>query len=104
MVYIDPKEISYHYRHYAKAHATLPKNIRKNLGEMPNNKGYIYKNVRYYGQNPAQKGEPIILFERRREHLVIHEYTDTYYTVYHKEPNQKRKKISKVRRKQKIIF
>lgn len=103
MIFIDPKEISYHYRHYTKSHTTLPKNIKKNLGEMPNNKGYIYKNIRYYGQNPAQKGEPIILFERKREYLVIHEYTDTHYTVYHKEPNKKRKTISRVQRKQKII-
>ena len=51
---------------------------------MPNNKGYIWYGIYYYGYKPANPRENIILFEQKGPILYIHEITPKYHKVYEK--------------------
>ena len=87
------KERDYRYglKTFYKLTDTLPDYIQKNLYTMPNNKGYIWKSIYYFGYLPEQEG-PVVLFEKQRGNiLTIHEYTDKEYKRYEK--NGKDRKI-----------
>ena len=74
-----------------------------NLAEMPNNKGYIWRGVHFYGDLPGQAG-PQVMFEKQRGGiLVIHEHTDHEYRRYEKEGKNRKQLVHKSRRK-KIKF
>lgn len=60
----------------------LPDYIRTNLQKMPNNKGYIYRGIHYYGALPAEKNNDLlIMFERPpgMPDMLIHEIKRGYY-------------------------
>jgi hypothetical protein len=60
----------------------LPDYIRTNLQRMPNNKGYIYKGIHYYGALPAERNNDlVILFERPpgMSDMLIHEVKPGHY-------------------------
>jgi len=80
----DAKGVDRELQYYYKMIDSVPGYMLKNLSEMPNNKGYIWRNIRMYGDLPSEKG-PIILFEKLQNAvLVIHEYTDKTYTRHEK--------------------
>jgi hypothetical protein len=63
----------------------------KKLKSMPNNKGYIWKNIYCFGERSPTPGEPVILFETQKEGLlVIHETTDKDYKIWHKRGSSKK--------------
>ena len=64
----------------------FPANKLKKLRNMPNNKGYIWYGIYYYGYKPANPRENIILFEQKGPILYIHEITPKYHKVYEKKP------------------
>ena len=72
------------YNYYQKTVESIPDYILDNLSNMPNNKGYIWRDIYCYGDLPPEKNQPITLFEKQRELLIIHEWGNKYYTVYHK--------------------
>lgn len=54
----------------------LPEYIRANLRKMPNNKGYIWKGIWYFGHLPAEKNNDLlIMFERPMgmQDMLVHE-------------------------------
>jgi hypothetical protein len=53
----------------------MPDYMRSSLRRMPNNKGYIYRGVRYYGYLPPENTSMTTLFERVKGIQYIHEYT-----------------------------
>jgi hypothetical protein len=58
---------------------------------MPNNKGYIWKNISCYGERPPTPGEPVILFETQKDGLlIIHETTDKETKIWYKKGNSKK--------------
>jgi hypothetical protein len=61
------------YNHYWHAIDSLPSYMAKNLKEMPNNKGYRWKGVVFYGSLAEQKDQPQIVFEKSPQGLIIHE-------------------------------
>ena len=69
----------------------LPDYIRTNLQKMPNNKGYIWKGIHYYGALPAEKNnELLIMFERPpgMADMLIHEIKQgSYYKIFQKSKN-----------------
>jgi len=81
------RDMRYGNKHYNRCVDSLPNYIKKNLSEMPNNKGYIWRGVYFYGRLPYRERDPRILFEKCRGVLTIHEYSDRYtkgkgYTDY----------------------
>ena len=88
------------YGYFMKICNSIPDHIKKNLSEMPNNKGYIWKNVACYGELPAEQG-PTVLFDRKRGGtMVIHEWTDDKHTIYHKKGKEPKTLVSVTQRKQ----
>ena len=87
------------WRWVCKTDAKLPNYMRRNLKEMPNNKGYIFRGIQYYGYKPAQRNKPVVLFEKNRGVLNIHEITKDEHKIYQKlNKNSKNKLISCVKR------
>ena len=94
------RDISYFYKYFNKVCDQLPDYMIKNLSEMPNNKGYIWRGVNFYGKLDCQHG-PTVMFEKQKNILVIHEYTPTEYKRFEK--NGKDKKILVHSEKRKAI-
>lgn len=70
----------------------LPDYIRTNLQKMPNNKGYIWKKIWYFGFLPAEKksNDILIMFERPlgMSDMLIHEIKrGHYYKIFQKSKN-----------------
>ena len=61
---------------------------------MPNNKGYIWRGVHFYGELPEESG-PRVMFEKQRGLLLIHEYTPREYRLYEKEGKNRKKMVHK---------
>lgn len=81
----------------------IPSYILENLKMMPNNKGYIWKNVHCYGELPPTrtKGvlDPVVLFEKQRDVMFIHEISETEHHIFKKVGQQKREYVSGTMRK-----
>jgi hypothetical protein len=81
------------YKYYEKTVANMPEYMIENLKNMPNNKGYIWRDIHCYGDLPIEKNQPITMFEKQRDVLIIHEWTNKYYTIYHKVGKNGKKSI-----------
>ena len=71
--------------------AEIPGYILNNLSNMPYNKGYIWKGIHCYGKLPPERNQPKILFEKQRDLMIIHEWTDKFYNIYHKYGKENKK-------------
>jgi hypothetical protein len=90
----NEKDMIRGYNHFMKACTSIPPYIINNLKNMPGNKGYFWKNVACYGYLPREPG-PTILFDKQYGgNLVIHEWTDSTYCVYHKMGKERKKLVS----------
>lgn len=88
-------EMQRSFSYYQKIVETIPDYMIENLKNMPSNKGYIWRDIHCYGELPPEKNQPIILFEKQRDLLIIHEWTNRYYTVSHKVGKNGKKSIVK---------
>ena len=98
----EKKDADYSYRFFCKTIDKLPGHIVKNLKDMPNNKGYIYKNIHFYGEREKDNSGLITLFEKKYEEkdvLIIHEWSNTEYKIYKKHGKDKKYLFSSKRRK-----
>jgi len=80
----DKKKHGIFYRKYLRAVDTLPDYMKDNLKTMPNNKGYRWRGVGFYGLQKPIKDEPLILFEKRRGVLKICKYYKDRDEIYEK--------------------
>jgi hypothetical protein len=91
------------YNHFWNAIDTLPNYMQNNLKEMPNNKGYRWKDVVFYGELPLEETQPTIIFEKINNELIIHEYhLDGSYVKNIKNYQNKKQNINQKNVKQKI--
>ena len=85
------REIEKSWQYFVKTRDTIPVYMIKKLKNMPNNKGYIWKSIYFYGERPANVGEAVILFETQKEGiLVIHEITEKEYKIWYKKGTAKK--------------
>ena len=75
----------------------FPEYLKKKLDKMPNNKGYIYKGIHFYGKLPPDN-QNLCMFEKKfsktRENILrIHEWKNNKYTLYEKIGRDRKKKI-----------
>ena len=96
------RDSDYGYRYFAKVCNELPPYMSKNLAEMPNNKGYIWRGVNFYGDLKDEPG-PRFMFEKKGISLMIHEYTDTEYRLYQKDGGNKKQLVHRQAIKNKFI-
>ena len=99
--YGKEREVEKAYSYYLRSASYLPSYIARNLKEMPNNKGYIWKEIHFYGRLPAEKNKPVVLFDKdsRTKILTIHEWTPTEYKVFEKHGDERKKLVLKEKRK-----
>jgi len=85
------REMDKNWQFFVRARDSIPDYMIKKLKTMPNNKGYIWKNIYCYGERPATPNEPVIMFENQRDGLlIIHETTDKEYKIWHKKGQSKK--------------
>jgi len=97
------KEYARAYNHFIKADNTMPDYMKRNLKTMPNNKGYVWKSIMYFGHKKKEKGDKCIsLYERQKGNIhAIIEWDKTSYRILHKIKNTK-KLIEYIPRKQNV--
>ena len=61
----EKKDFDYSYRFYIKTVSKLPNHIAENLRDMPNNKGYIFKNIHFYGEKNKDNSGLLTFFEKK---------------------------------------
>ena len=99
-VQYNNREIEKSWQYFVKSKDSIPDYILKKLKSMPNNKGYIWKNIYCFGERPASIHEPIILFETQKDILIIHETTNSEYKIWHKKGTSKKYLYSNTPRRQ----
>jgi len=62
----DKRKFGIYLRKFQYAGESLPPYIRENLRNMPNNKGYVWRGVYFYGDKLPERGEPSVVFEKNR--------------------------------------
>lgn len=97
------RDIKYAWRYFHKVIDQMPDYMKRNLADMPNNKGYIWRGIHFYGEKRNHRG-PSVMFEKRKGGiLVIHETTPTEYRRYEKEGKNKKILVQyKIRKKKKL--
>lgn len=67
----------------------LPDYIRSNLDRMPNNKGYIWKGIWYFGHQPEEDPQTLIMFEKQGGgDMLVHEIKDnSHYKIFSRAKN-----------------
>ena len=82
--YNTQREYKYEYKNYLKIMNSIPDYMDAKLRNMPNNKGYIWRGMRVFGQK-KDEGNEIILFEKMKGNVTrIHEYKNGRYSIYDK--------------------
>lgn len=79
-------------RHMNKTTQQLPNYIKRNLMNMPNNKGYIHKGVWFLGYQHTNNYKVRLMFEKVDNNtLRIHKITQKFWIV--SEKDQRTKKV-----------
>jgi len=97
------RTMRYEYKRFCSLVDTIPPYMLRNLKEMPNNKGYIYKGIRLYGSLARDPNCGFdILFERKGKSLLIYEIDQYEKRTFEKKENERRVLIEKTRRIRKV--
>ena len=92
--YFKYKEMDRSYRHFIKASEQFPDYLQKKLKKMPENKGYIWKGIWFFGLKPTENQNSLRMFERTYDkELLIHEYENNCYRVYKKDQKRRRETL-----------
>ena len=95
------KDANRSFFYYQKICDSIPDYISRNLKEMPNNKGYIWRGIRCYGHLPEENRKIVTLFEKQRGGLlIIHEISKYEYKIFHKKGRDRKTLYSVEQRKQ----
>ena len=86
---------------FHKINNSVPDYMLRNLKDMPNNKGYIWRGMYCFGELPPERNcNTTIMFEKKpRGVLINHEQTPTMYKTYEKQGKNKRVLIHQEYRK-----
>jgi hypothetical protein len=90
------------YASYLKVCESLPDYMRKNLREMTNNKGYIWRGCWFFGELPSNPYENTVVFEKCRGVLRIHETDRCTHKIYEKIGSERKNLISTIPKKHKL--
>lgn len=82
------------YYYYLKNSDRLPRYMKKNLKNMPSNKGYKWNDIIFFGEKPSKHMNPTVIFEKNKSTLYIHEWKGNTTKVYKKEQNKKNELVS----------
>lgn len=71
------------FERYTEVSSQLPEYIIKSLVSMPNNKGYKWRGIIFYGYLPDDNG-PSVIFEKKPDGTIISESTSTSFNEWFK--------------------
>jgi hypothetical protein len=77
----------------------LPEYISKNLDTMPNNKGYRWRGVIFFGKQPEENNGTTVIFEKKPDGTIIQESTPTSFTEWFKPKEGQKRLIQSYNRK-----
>ena len=85
------RDVKYYERKFFSYVESLPPYIERNLCEMQNNKGYLWKGIMFFGklyvkskEYETESPELMVFDKQNKDLLVIHEWTKNEYSVYKK--------------------
>jgi len=87
------KQMDRSYNYYLRTVSFLPAFIQDNLRNMPNNKGYVWRGILFFGLQPSEDPNLTVLFERNGSILYIHEIRDNSYNIFIKETKDSTKRL-----------
>lgn len=89
------REIQFGERQFMRDSASLPGHLAEKLKNMPNNLGYVWRDIWFCGELPAETHRELTLFEKRGPQFLTHVYTYDQYCVYEKDHNGRRRLLAK---------
>lgn len=91
------RAMDHEYQRLLSIDASMPDYMRQNLKNMKNNKGYIYRGVQYFGQQPLtpheMRDDSYTLFEKTRGTMYIHEIKYGHYHRIYEKKNQQTPRV-----------
>jgi hypothetical protein len=85
------RDFDYAERQYFKDVATIPGNLLDKLKNMPNNKGYVWRNIWCFGEKPVSYINEYTLYEKQNQKYLVHVYDlrSRTYSLYDKDNSGK---------------
>lgn len=91
-------------RRMDKIEREMPRYMKRNLKNMPNNKGYIYKGVWFFGHQDQEKKGARIMFEQVEKNILhIHKITNNYEIITEKNQQTGKTRLIEKRKRLKIF-
>ena len=87
------------YDRFLDVAESLPDHISRNLETMPNNKGYKWRGITFFGKLPAEPNGAVLVFDKRADGMYIWETTATSQSEYLKTRDGVKHTIVSQRRK-----
>jgi hypothetical protein len=80
------RDVKYYEKRFFNSLETLPPYIERNLNDMSNNKGYLWKGIMFFGKiNNSEADCELMIFDKQnKDNLIIHEWTEKDLTIYKK--------------------
>jgi hypothetical protein len=78
----NPRDFDYAEKQYLRDCASIPDHLREKLKNMPNNLGYVWKDIWAFGDKQARNYNEITLYEKRHQQFLMHVY-DTQRRMYY---------------------
>lgn len=93
----NERDFDYAEKQYMRDSASIPDHLRDKLKNMPNNMGYVWKDIWYFGAQAPEQTHEYTLFEKRHQQFLVHVYNlrTRMYSLYEKESTGRRKFIER---------
>jgi len=88
------------YNYVLRVQQSLPQYMRAKLADMPNNKGYVWRGIHYYGLKDPEMNTNFVMFENKKGELLIHEWSRDRltYVLTRKRNKKERGEVDIIRR------
>jgi hypothetical protein len=93
----NERDFDYAEKQFVRDCASVPDYLRDKLKNMPNNMGYVWKDIWCFGERRPEQTYEYTLFEKRNQQFLVHVYNlrTRMYTLYEKDPTGRRKFIER---------
>jgi hypothetical protein len=93
----NERDFDYAEKQFFRDCGSVPDHLREKLKNMPNNMGYIWKDIWCFGERHPEQTHEYTLFEKRNQQFLVHVYNlrTRMYTLYEKDNTGRRKFIER---------
>lgn len=91
------RDFKYAEKQYHRDSSSLPDYLYDKIQNMPNNMGYVWKDIWFFGARAPEQTTEYTLFEKRYNQFLVHVFNrNTHmYTLYEKDQSGRRRFISR---------